>query len=216
MYLAPIGVFALMARVIAELGLGYVAMLGKYCFTVLLGLAIHFCVLTCVLVPLFGRVSPLRFLRGMIPVFEVAFTTSSSAATLPVTLDCATRRVGADRNIANFVLPLGVTINMDGTALYVAVASLFIAEVYGVAVPFQGQLMVFLTAVLVSVGAAGIPGASIGLLGIILQSIGAPIEGIAVVVGVDRLLDMSRTVVNVTGDSVGTVIISRSEGVMRD
>ncbi len=216
MYLAPIGVFALMARVIAELGLGYIAMLGKYCFTVLFGLAIHFCLLTCVLVPLFGRVSPLRFLRGMIPVFEVAFTTSSSAATLPVTLDCTTRRVGADRNIANFVLPLGVTINMDGTALYVAVASLFIAEVYGVAVPFQGQLMVFLTAVLVSVGAAGIPGASIGLLGIILQSIGAPIEGIAVVVGVDRLLDMSRTVVNVTGDSVGTVIISRSEGVMRD
>jgi len=216
MFLAPIGVFALMARVIAELGLGYVVTLGKYCLTVLLGLAVHFCVLSCVLCPLIARVSPLRFLRGMVPVFEVAFSTSSSAATLPVTLDATTRRIGADRNIANFVLPMGVTINMDGTALYVAVASLFIAEVYGISVPFQGQLMVFLTAVLVSVGTAGIPGASIGLLGIILQSIGAPLEGIAIVVGVDRLLDMSRTVVNVTGDSVGALIISRTEGALRD
>lgn len=216
MVLAPIGVFALMAKAISELGLHYVVTLTKYSFTVLFGLGLHFCVLSFVICPLLGGISPLRFLRGMIPAFEVSFSTSSSSATLPVTIECASRRVGANKNICNFMLPIGATINMDGTALYLSVASLFIAQVYGIHLTFQAQLMVFLTAVLVSVGTAGIPGASIGLMGIILTSAGIPVEGIGIVIGVDRILDMSRTVVNITGDSVGTVVVSRSEGVMGD
>lgn len=214
MYLAPIGVFALMGKAISDLGLHYVATLAKYSFTVLFGLGTHFCVLSFVICPLLARVSPMRFLRGMVPAFEVAFSTSSSSATLPVTIRCASRRVGADENISNFVLPVGATINMDGTALYLSVASLFIAQVYGLGLSLQAQLMVFLTATLASVGTAGIPGASIGLMSIILAAAGIPVEGIGIVIGVDRILDMSRTVVNVTGDSVGALVISQSEGAM--
>ena len=212
MYLAPIGVFALMARAISELGIEYMLTLAKYFSTVMLGLGLHFCVLSCVLCPLLGGISPLRFLRGMAPALQLAFSTSSSSATLPVSIECATKRVGADENIASFMLPVGATINMDGTALYLSVASLFVAQVYGLNLSLQAQFMVFLTAVLASVGTAGIPGASIGLMGIIFTSAGIPVEGIAIVIGVDRLLDMTRTVVNVTGDSLGTVVISRSEG----
>ncbi len=212
MALAPIGVFALMAGVISELGLSYIITLALYCFTVLLGLTLHLAFLSCVVTPVLAGVSPLRFLRGMVPAFEVAFSTSSSTATLPVTIDCATRSLGADKNISHFMLPIGATINMDGTALYVSVASLFIAQVYGIELGLGQQVMVFLTAVMVSVGTAGIPGASLGLMSIILISAGIPVEGIGIVVGVDRILDMSRTVVNVTGDSVGTLVVSRSEG----
>ena len=214
MLLAPIGVFALMAKVIAELGLEYVITLAKYTFTVLFGLGLHFCVLVFLMCPLLGRTKPFQFLRGMIPAFEVSFSTSSSSATLPVSIRCVTRRVGADENIANFMLPVGATINMDGTALYLSVASLFVAQVYGLDLSLQQQLMVFLTAVLASVGTAGIPGASIGLMSIIFASAGIPVEGIGIVVGVDRILDMTRTVVNITGDSIGAVVVSRSEGVM--
>jgi len=212
MCLAPIGVFALMAKAISELGIEYMLTLAKYFCTVLLGLGLHFCVLSVVLCLLLARISPMRFLRGMAPAFQVAFSTSSSSATLPVTIECATRRVGADQNISNFMLPVGATINMDGTALYLTVASLFVAQVYGLNLSLQAQFMVFLTAVLASVGAAGIPGAGIGLMGIIFNAAGIPVEGIAIVIGVDRLLDMSRTVVNITGDSLGAVVISRSEG----
>ena len=212
MFLAPIGVFALMAKAISELGIEYMLTLAKYFCTVLLGLGLHFIVLSCVLCPVLARISPMRFLRGMAPAFQLAFSTSSSSATLPVTIECATKRVGADQNISNFMLPVGATINMDGTALYLTVASLFVAQVYGMNLSLQAQFMVFLTAVLASVGTAGIPGASIGLMGIIFSAAGIPVEGIAIVIGVDRLLDMSRTVVNITGDSLGAVVISRSEG----
>ena len=131
-----------------------------------------------------------------------------------MSLRCVTRRVGANEHISNFMLPVGATINMDGTALYLSVASLFIAQVYGLELGLQEQLMVFLTAVLASIGTAGIPGASIGLMSIILAGAGIPVEGIGIVVGVDRILDMSRTVVNMTGDSAGAVVVSRSEGVL--
>ena len=214
MKLAPLGVFALMARAISELGIEYMLTLAKYVITVLLGLGIHFCILVFLVCPLLGRVSPRRFLRGMLPAFEVSFSTSSSAATIPVTIECASKRIGANKNICNFMVPIGATINMDGTALYVSVASLFIAQVYGIDLSVQQQLMVFLTAVMVSVGTAGIPGASIGLMSIILTSAGIPVEGIGIVIGVDRILDMSRTVINITGDSIGTVVVSQSEGAM--
>lgn len=216
MALAPIGVFALMAKVITELGLDYLVTLAKYTVTVLGGLAAHFCVLTLLLIPLLARISPRRFLTGMAPAFEVSFSTSSSSATLPVTIRCATENVGADKNIANFMLPIGATVNMDGTALYVTVASIFIGQVYGIPMPLHSQVMIFLTAVMVSVGTAGIPGASIGLMAIILNAAGIPAEGVGIVIGVDRILDMSRTVVNITGDSVGSVVLSRSEGLLED
>lgn len=214
MRLAPIGVFALMARAVSELGIEYMLTLAKYFGTVMLGLGLHFCVLTFLICPVFSGVSPLRFLRGMAPAFQLAFSTSSSSATLPVTIECASKRVGADPHISSFMLPVGATINMDGTALYLSVACLFIAQVYGMQLGFQAQFMVFLTAVLASVGTAGIPGASIGLITIILSSANIPVEGIAIVIGVDRLLDMTRTVVNITGDSVGVMVVSKSEGLL--
>lgn len=216
MLLAPLGVYALMAQAISNLGLEYIATLALYCVTVLSGLGLHFCILTLIVCPLIGGISPMRFLRGMAPAFGVAFSTSSSSATLPVSMECVSKRVGADANITHFMLPVGATINMDGTALYVSVASLFIAQVYNIDLSFQAQLMVFLTAVLVSVGTAGIPGASIGLMSIILTAAGIPVEGVGIVIGVDRILDMSRTVVNMTGDSVGAVVVSRSEGLLHD
>ncbi|HOH31224.1 MAG TPA: dicarboxylate/amino acid:cation symporter, partial [Candidatus Hydrogenedentes bacterium] len=212
MRLAPVGVFALMARTISELGIAYMVTLAKYFGTVMLGLGLHFCLLTCVLCPLLGGVSPRRFLRAMAPAIQLAFSTSSSSATLPMSLTCATKRLGADPNISNFMLPVGATVNMDGTALYLTVASLFIAQVYGIPLSFQEQFMVFLTAVLASIGTAGIPGASIGLMSIVLASASIPVEGIAIVIGVDRLLDMTRTIVNVTGDCVGVIVVCRSEG----
>ena len=216
MAIAPIGVFALMAGVIADLGLIYIVTLAKYCATVWLALGTHFCLLVFLVCPLLGRVSPWRFLRGMAPMFEVSFSTSSSSATLPVTIECVTRRVGADKNISGFMLPIGATINMDGTALFVTVASIFIAQVYNIPLTLWDQVMIYLTAVSVSVGTAGIPGASLGLISLILNSAGIPVEGVGMIAGVDRPLDMSRTVVNVTGDAVGAVVISRMEGAMRD
>jgi len=212
MYLAPIGVFALMGKATATLGIDYILLLAKYCFTVLLGLGLHFCVLTFVILIVVGRMSPLRFLRGMSPAIELAFSTSSSSATLPVTIDCASERVGVSRNVCSFMLPLGATINMDGTALYQAVSCLFIAQVYGLDLSIQQQFIVFATASIVSLGVAGIPGASIGMMSIVLASAGIPVEGVGIVIGVERFLDMCRTLVNVTGDSVGTVVVGRSEG----
>ncbi|MBW7865529.1 MAG: dicarboxylate/amino acid:cation symporter [Candidatus Hydrogenedens sp.] len=209
MLLAPVGVFALMARAVAELGVEYLLTLAKYFMTVMLGLGVHFCVLTLVICPLLGRMPPGRFLRGMLPAFQVGFSTSSSSATLPVSLRCVTENLGVNRNIGGFVLPIGATVNMDGTALYLSVASLFVAEVYGMNLSLQAQFMVFLTAVLASIGTAGIPGASIGLMGIIFSAAGIPVEGIGIAIGVDRLLDMSRTVVNLTGDCVGAVVVAR-------
>jgi Na+/H+-dicarboxylate symporter len=154
----------------------------------------------------------MRFLKGMAPAFELAFSTSSSSATLPVTIQCATERVGVNQGVARFVLPIGATINMDGTALYTTVASIFVAQVYGLDMGFEQQIMVFLTATIVSIGTAGIPGASLALMSVIFTAVGIPLEGIGLVAGVDRILDMCRTTVNITGDSVGAAVIARSEG----
>lgn len=212
MKLAPIGVFALMSVAIARLGLDYITTLALYCITVLLALGLHWCLLIFVLLGLVLRVSPRRFIKGMAPAFELAFSTSSSSATLPVTIDCASRRVGVDKDVANFMLPIGATINMDGTALYQAIAALFIAQVYGIDLSIGQQLGIFFIAVAMSVGAAGIPGAGLALLVPILGWANIPIEGIGIVAGVDRFIDMCRTFVNVSGDSVGTVLITKSEG----
>lgn len=212
MVLAPLGVFALMARAVALMGVDYLRDLAVYCVTVVVGLALHFSFLTLIMLPFVARLSPKRFLWGMAPAIQLAFSTSSSSATLPVSIECAAYRVGINRGVVGFLLPIGATVNMDGTALYTAVASVFVAEVYGLDLGFTGQFMVFLTAIVVSVGAAGIPGASLGLMTIIFTSAGIPVEGIGLILGVDRVLDMLRTIVNVTGDSVGAAVVSRLEG----
>jgi Na+/H+-dicarboxylate symporter len=212
MTLAPIGVFALMAKAIATLGIDYVVQLAAYVVTVFAALVIHFVVLVFLIARFAGGVSPMRFLKGMAPAFELAFSTSSSSATLPVTIQCATERVGVNQGVARFVLPIGATINMDGTALYTTVASIFVAQVYGLDMGFEQQIMVFLTATIVSIGTAGIPGASLALMSVIFTAVGIPLEGIGLVAGVDRILDMCRTTVNITGDSVGAAVIARSEG----
>lgn len=213
MALAPIGVYALMARAVATLGIDYLVQLAAYVVTVLLGLILHVVVLILVGAKLLGGISPARFLRGMAPAMQVAFSTSSSSATLPVTIECAIDRVGINKGVARFMLPVGATINMDGTALYTSVASIFVAQVYGLDLTMQDQIMIFLTAIAVSVGTAGIPGASIAMMTIIFTAVDLPIEGIGLVLGVDRVLDMCRTTVNITGDTVGAAVVSRSEGV---
>ncbi|MGI6461511.1 MAG: dicarboxylate/amino acid:cation symporter [Candidatus Hydrogenedentales bacterium] len=212
MQLAPIGVFTLMSKAIAELGVDYILSLAWYCLTVVTGLGLHFALLVGLLLPLAARVSPLRFLKGFAPAIALAFSTSSSSATLPVTIECTTRRIGADENVCNFMLPVGATLNMDGTALYQAVAVLFIAQVLGKDLSLAQQFGVFLTALMVSIGSAGIPAASIALMPLVLKQADIGAEAIGIVIGVDRFLDMCRSVVNITSDSVGALLVSRSEG----
>ncbi|NLT60415.1 MAG: dicarboxylate/amino acid:cation symporter, partial [Candidatus Hydrogenedentes bacterium] len=186
--------------------------LAWYCLTVVTGLGLHFAFLVGIVLPVAARVSPVRFLRGFAPAIGLSFSTSSSSATLPVTIDCTTRRIGADENVANFMLPIGATVNMDGTALYQAVAVLFIAQVLNKDLTLAQQFGVFLAAIMVSIGTAGIPGGSIALMPLVLKQAGIGAEAIGIVIGVDRFLDMCRTVVNITGDSVGAIVVSRSEG----
>ena len=214
MLLAPIGVFALMAQAIAVLGIDYLGDLAKYCLTVLLGLGLHWCLLVFAVLGLGARFSPMRFVRGMAPAMQLAFSTSSSTATLPVTIRCASRRIGVDEDVAGFVLPIGATINMDGTGMYQAIAAIFIAEVYGIDLSMGQQFAIFITAITMSIGAAGIPGVGLSLLSVVLMSAGLPVEGLGIVAGVDRLLDMCRTLLNVTGDSVGAILIAKSEGAL--
>ena len=212
MRLAPIGVFALMAYTIGITGLDILKPLALYMVTVIMGLLIHACVTLPVLLAVVGRYSPIRFFRHMFSAAATAFSTASSAATLPITMDCLEKNVGVSKKIAGFVLPLGATINMDGTALYEAVAAMFIAQAYGITITLPQQIVIMLTAALASIGAAAIPGAGLITMVIVLKAVGLPLEGIAMILAVDRILDMSRTAVNVWGDSCGAVIVAHLEG----
>ena len=219
MLLAPVGVFALIASTITatagdDLGqiLALLGGLGMYCLAVLIGLVLH----TFVTYPTMLRtMSPLgakQFFSGIGPAQLVAFSTSSSGATLPVTMERCEEELGVSEEVSSFVLPLGATINMDGTALYQAVAAVFIAQTLGLDLTLGDQVAIVLTAVLASIGTAAVPGAGIIMLVIILQTIGVPAEGIALILGVDRLLDMCRTVTNVTGDATVATVVAASEG----
>ena len=212
MRFAPIGVFGLVAGVVARTGVEQFAGVGLFFVTVVLALATHAFVTLPLLLSILGRVNPLRHFRAMAPAILTAFSTSSSAATLPITLDCVERRAGVSNRTSSFVLPLGATVNMDGTALYECVAALFIAQAYGLELSFATQFTVVLTALLTSIGVAGIPSASLVAISVILGAIGLPLEGIGLILVVDRVLDMLRTSVNVFSDSCGAVIIARSEG----
>lgn len=212
MKLAPYGVFALIFSVTARFGYDLLLKLGLYVFTVLLGLAIHMFVSYSVLVKLLARLNPLEFFRRIRTVILTAFSTSSSAATLPTTLRVAETEIGIPRQIAGFVLPLGATMNMNGTALFEGVTVLFIAQVFGMELNLAQQGIVVLMSVVTAIGTAGVPGGSIPLLVLVLSAVGVPPEGIAIILGVDRLLDMCRTTLNVTGDLTAAAYVTRSEG----
>ncbi|KAA6186921.1 dicarboxylate/amino acid:cation symporter [Thiohalocapsa marina] len=212
MKFAPIGVFALVAQTVASTGLAAFVPLAKFFFTVVIALAVHFLIVLPLLLRFVGKVSPLRHYRALSPAQLTAFSTASSSATLPITMDCVEKNAGVSNRTTSFVLPLGATINMDGTALYECVAVLFIAQAYGIELGLATQFTVVLLALLTSIGVAGIPAASLVAIAIILSAVGLPLEGIGLILAVDRILDMMRTAVNVTSDSCGAVIIAKSEG----
>jgi Na+/H+-dicarboxylate symporter len=217
MKLAPYAVFALIAAVVARFGLDLLRSLLIYALVVLVGLAFHTLVTLSLLVRFGARLSPREFFRKIAAVQLFAFSTSSSNATLPLTMETAEHKLGISKSVCSFVLPLGATINMDGTALYQAVAVMFIAQIYGMPLDMGHQLIVVLTATLASIGAAGVPSAGIITLIVVLQSagLGAQVEsGIALILGADRVLDMARTTVNVTGDLACAAFIARTEGEM--
>jgi Na+/H+-dicarboxylate symporter len=212
MLLAPVGVFALIAYTIGTMGLSVLRPLAVYMVTVILGLSIHAVITLPVLLSLFGKYSPLKFIRDMFSAVATAFSTASSAATLPITMECLRENTGVSNKVASFVLPLGATVNMDGTALYEAVAAMFIAQAYGISLNIGQQLVIMLTATLASIGAAAIPGAGLVTMVIVLKAVNLPEEGIGMILAVDRILDMMRTAVNVWGDACGTAVVARLEG----
>ncbi len=212
MKFAPIGVLALIASVVGKFGLEILLSLIKYALVVVAGLIIHVVVVYSSAVRVLGRMSPIAFFRGIRPAQLIAFSTSSSNATLPVTIECAEANLGVSEEVSSFVLPLGATINMDGTALYQGVAAIFIAQVYGIHLTLGDQLTIVVMATLASIGAAGVPGIGVITLAMVLETLGLPLEGIALILGVDRLLDMIRTTVNITGDASAAVIVASTEG----
>lgn len=212
MMVAPYGVFALITKTFATVGFQAMVPLLKYMIAVLLALFIHVIITYMGMLRGVGKLKPIQFFKNFAPAMGVAFSTATSSGTLPVTLETAEERCGVSKNIASFTLPLGATINMDGTAIMQGVAVIFISQVYGIDLSITALLTVVLTATLASVGTAGVPGVGLITLSMVLQSVGLPIEGIALIIGIDRLLDMTRTVVNITGDAVCTILISKSEG----
>ena len=216
MKFAPLGVFALVAKVIAGLdgqGVAELAQaLGLFFVTVVLALLFHILVVLPLLLKFIARVNPLRHYQAMAPALLTAFSTASSSATLPLTMECVEKNAGVSNRTSSFVLPLGATVNMDGTALYECVAAMFIAQAYGLELTFTTQFIIVLVALLTSIGVAGIPAASLVAITIILSTIGLPLEALGLILAVDRILDMFRTAVNVFSDSVGAVIVARLEG----
>lgn len=211
---SPYGVFALLAGLVVDFGASatlFIA-LGKYSITVIVGLFIMAFLIYPLIFSLFTKISYLKFFRGISPAQMLAFSTSSSAATLPVTMDRCEEHLGVSKEITSFVLPLGATINMDGTSLYQAIAAVFIAQVFNIGLDVSEQLTIVLTATLASIGAAAVPGAGMVMLVIVLGAINVPVEGLALIFGVDRILDMLRTVVNVTGDATVAVVVASTEG----
>jgi len=211
MRFAPIGVFALIARLFASLGWGSIGLLADYFFLVIFVLVFHAFFTYGLLLKLLGGLDPFMFFRKMRAAMLFAVSTSSSNATLPVTLRTVERRLGVDNSVASFTVPLGATINMDGTAIMQGIATVFIANVYGVDLTLAQLLMVVLMATMASIGAAGVPGVGLILLASVLNQVGLPVEGIALIIGIDRPLDMLRTAVNITGDAAVTTIVGRSE-----
>lgn len=212
MEFAPIGVFALITPVVAQNGPSVLLPLLKLIIVVYAACALHAIFTYSSTVWGLAKVTPLQFFKGISPAMVFAFTTASSSATLPINMKCTEENLGVPKSICSFTLPLGATVNMDGTAIYQGVCAFFIAQIYGIDLPISAQLTIILTATLASIGTAGVPGAGMIMLGMVLQSVGLPIEGIAIIAGVDRILDMMRTMINITGDSACSVIVAATEG----
>lgn len=210
--IAPYGVFCLLTKVFAQQGFGAILPMAKYFFIVLFCLFLHVGIVYTGLLKFMGRLSPKTFFRKYFEVMMFAFSTSSSNATLPVNLEVTEKRLGVHNSVASFTIPFGATVNMDGTAIMQGVATVFVAQVYGVELGIQGYLMTILTATLASIGTAGVPGVGLVMLAMVFNQVGLPVEGIGLIIGVDRLLDMTRTAVNVTGDAVVSCIVAKSEG----
>ena len=209
---APYGVFALMVWVAGTYGIGMLLPLGKVIFAVYLGCVIHALLVYGGMIKLLARLNPVRFFQGVFEPAMVAFTSTSSSGTLAVSMTAAEKNLGVSRGISSFVLPLGATINMDGTALYQGVCALFVAQAFGIDLSGTDYLTIILTATLASIGTAGVPGAGVIMLSLVLASVGLPLEGVAVIAGIDRILDMARTALNVTGDCAVAVVVAKSEG----
>lgn len=209
---APIGVFGLMAWVSASYGVDVLLSLAKVIACVYIASMIHMALTMGGGIALFAKLNPIRFFKGILSAQTVAFTTTSSSGTLPVTTSNTIHNLGVSKPIASFVLPLGATINMDGTAIYQGICVMFVAQAFGVDLTFANYLTIILTATLASIGTAGVPGAGLIMLSLVLTSVNLPLEGIAIIAGIDRILDMARTTVNITGDAMTSVLIAKSEG----
>lgn len=211
MRFAPIGIFGLIAPTVGEHGVSVLLPLLKVIILVYAGCILHAAIVYSSSVKYFANMSPLTFFKGIAPASLVAFSTSSSSATLPVTIKNTEENLGVSRKVSSFVLPLGATINMDGTALYQGVAVIFIAQFFGYDLSFAQQLMIILTATLASIGTAGVPGAGLIMTTMVVTAVGLPVEGIALIAGIDRILDMIRTSLNITGDASASVVVQALE-----
>ena len=214
MNLAPYGVFCLLAKLFTSQGFSAIINLALYFGTIVFVLFLHASVVYTSIFALLTRLNPLTLFKNMRPALLFAFSTSSSNATMPITLNTARTRVGAHNSIASFTIPLGATVNMDGTAIMQGIATVFIAQAYGLDLTMSEYLAVVATATLASIGTAGVPGVGLITLAMVLQQVGLPVEGIGLIIGVDRLLDMMRTVVNVSGDGMVTAVVADSEGLL--
>ena len=208
--LSPIGVFCLLAPIIAANGAAIIGSLAMVLLTAYICYIVHAVVVYSLSVKAMGGMSPVKFFKGMMPAIIFAFSSASSVGTMPINLSC-TEKLGAKKEVASFVLPLGATINMDGTAIYQGVCAIFIASCYGIQLTLPQMLTIVLTATLASVGTAGVPGAGMVMLAMVLTSVGLPVDGIALVAGVDRIFDMGRTTVNITGDAACAIVVSNVE-----
>ena len=211
MKLAPIGVFFLIARTFASLGYDAIISMLSYMGSVLGSLAVQLIIVYMLLVVIFVRVNPFSFLKQFAPVMTFGFSTASSSATVPIHIQTL-EDMGVDKKISSFTIPLGATINMDGTAIMQGVAVVFISNAYGIELTATDFMTVILTATIASVGTAGIPSVGLITLSMVLESVGLPVEGIAIIMGIDRILDMARTTINLTGDAAGTMIVANSVG----
>ncbi|GAB4115661.1 MAG: dicarboxylate/amino acid:cation symporter [Candidatus Caldatribacteriota bacterium] len=216
MEFAPYGVFALIATTVGAHGLSVLLPFAKLIFAVYLGVIIHEVVVYSGMVSIIAKMKPGKFFKGFSEAALLAFTTCSSSATLPVSMRVTQDNLGVSNTISSFVLPLGATVNMDGTALYQGICALFVAQAYNIPLGFGGQLTVLLTALLASVGTAGVPGAGLVMLTMVLTAVGLPLEGVALIAGIDRILDMARTSCNVTGDAACAVVVAKTEGELNE
>jgi len=214
MLIAPFGIFCLLAKLFADVGVGMIMSLGKYFLTVLFVLLLHSLGVYSLLLKFFTGLSVKTFLSKLRPALALAFSTASSGATMPVTMRTVEQRLGVSKSVSSFTVPLGATINMDGTAIMQGVATVFIAQAYNIGLTLEGYLAVVLTATLASIGTAAVPGVGLVMLVMVLNQVGLPVEGIGLIIGVDRLLDMTRTATNVTGDAMVTTVVANSEGLV--